>query len=171
MAKRKYIEACKIINTHGVRGAVKADVWCDTPETLCAFPRLFRKKGDEYIPIKIISGSVFKNFALLYLENVNTLEDAAKLKETILYADRDDIPLEEGAHLIDDIKGLPVFDADSGERYGTVKDIYFAGASDMYEIDTGHSIALVPAVKEFIIRVDTDSGVYIRPIEGLLDPI
>ena len=34
MEKNQYIEAGKIVNTHGVRGEVKIQVWLDSPEFL-----------------------------------------------------------------------------------------------------------------------------------------
>ena len=34
MEKEKYLEAGKIVNTHGVRGEVKIMPWADSPEFL-----------------------------------------------------------------------------------------------------------------------------------------
>ena len=34
MDKKAYLEIAKIINTHGVRGAVKLEPWCDSPDVL-----------------------------------------------------------------------------------------------------------------------------------------
>ena len=41
MEKRDYIEAGRIVNTHGVAGEVKIEVWLDSPAFLKRFPRLF----------------------------------------------------------------------------------------------------------------------------------
>jgi 16S rRNA processing protein RimM len=107
---------------------------------------------------------------LAKLEGIDTLDEAVKLKETVVYADRDNIPLEEGAHFIDDLIGLGVFDFDTGERLGTLVGVLDGVASQLYEVDTGRGISLVPVVKEFVKRVDLGSGIFIRPIEGLLEP-
>lgn len=43
------------------------------------------------------------------------------------------------------------------------------GAQDIYVIDTPAGERMIPAVDEFIARIDLDSGVYITPIPGMLD--
>jgi 16S rRNA processing protein RimM len=167
----KYLQAGKIINTHGVGGRVKLEHWCDSPEVLAGLDTLYFKRGDEYLPRSVTSASVMKGrFVLAKLEGIDTLEDAAKLKNTIVYADRGDLPIEEGAHFISDLIGLEVFDVDTGERIGTLVDVQQGAASQLYEIDTGRGISLVPVVSEFVKRVDLESGIYIKPIEGLIDP-
>ena len=39
-----YIEARKIVNTHGVKGSVKIESWCDTPAVLSSLTKIFIKK-------------------------------------------------------------------------------------------------------------------------------
>ena len=48
-----------------------------------------------------------------------TTRSAASLRK-VIYADREDIALEEGDHFIADLIGLKVFDADTGENYGEI---------------------------------------------------
>lgn len=165
-----YLEAGKIVNTHGVRGEVKLEHWCDSPAVLAGLGTLYFKKGDGFFPRAVVSSSVFKRFVLVKFEGVDTIEDAVKLRGAVVYADRRDIPLEEGAQLVSDLIGLGVFDADTGERLGTLVGVADSAASQLYEIDTGRGIALVPVVAEFVKRVDLESGIYIKPIEGLLEP-
>ena len=44
-----------------------------------------------------------------------------------------------------------------------------AGASDLYEVDTGHGKALIPVVDEFIREIDPERGIFIHAIEGLFE--
>ena len=37
---KKFLEAGKIVGTHGIRGDLKVQSWCDTPEVLCDFDTL-----------------------------------------------------------------------------------------------------------------------------------
>ena len=39
MAKSQFLECGKIINTHGVRGGIKLESWCDTPADLASLGR------------------------------------------------------------------------------------------------------------------------------------
>lgn len=165
----KYLECGKIVNTHGIKGAIKLESWCDSPETLAELPCIYFKNGTSFMQRKMLSATVMKHHVVAYVEGVTDIDMAASLKETVVYADRDDIPLEEGDFFISDLVGLPVFDADSGFEYGTISDVFNTGASDIYTIKTADGERMIPAVPEFVIEIDTDRGVFVRPIEGMLD--
>jgi 16S rRNA processing protein RimM len=77
--------------------------------------------------------------------------------------------LEEGDFFIVDLLGLPVRHADTGEELGTLKNITSQGATDLYFVTTPFGEAIVPAVPEFIIKIDPEDAIYVRPIPGLLD--
>ena len=47
--KKEYLEIGKIVNIHGLRGDVKVMPWCDEPELLCEFDRLFIDKDKKEI--------------------------------------------------------------------------------------------------------------------------
>jgi len=167
---RKYIEICKIVNTHGVRGVLKAQPWCDSAKVLAGFRTLYVNSENNFSPLTVTHASVQKNMVLLTIEGYDSIEKAIGLKNRILYAMRDDIPLEKGAFLIDDLKGLNVIDFVSGKVYGTLNDVIQGAASDIYEIisDKG-TVSLIPAVDEFVKKIDTESGIYICPIEGMIN--
>ncbi len=169
---RTYIEIGKIVNTHGVRGTVKAEPWCDTPAVLANMKTLYfapETSGAPFRAVKVEKGSVQKDRVLLTLEGIDTMEAAMALKNVLLFAHRDDIPREEGAHLIDDLKGLPLYDEKDGHCYGTLHDVIQGGAGDLYEIKTDKGMVLMPAVKEFVKQIDLEKGIIIAPIEGIFD--
>ena len=167
--EKKYLECGKIVNTHGVKGAVKIESWCDSPEILADLPCVYFKKGDSYEKRDVLSSSVMKRHVLATLEGINDVDVAMTLKETVVYAERDDIPLEEGDYFIIDLVGLPVIDADKGTEYGTVSDVFNAGASDIYTVKTANGDRMIPAVPEFVISIDLEKGIFVRPIEGMFD--
>ena len=47
---KKFLEAGKIVGTHGVRGDLKVQSWCDSPEVLCDFDTLYL---DEKTPVTV----------------------------------------------------------------------------------------------------------------------
>ena len=57
----------------------------------------------------------------------------------------------------------------TGEKIGTLSDVLNLGASDLYEINTKSGKKLIPAVPEFIKEVDTEKGIFVSLIEGMLD--
>lgn len=168
MEKKAYLEIAKIINTHGVRGAVKLEPWCDSPDVLRKIKTLYLHDGTAFdvSGFKTINGG----FVVVSLSGVATVEDAVRLKNKILYAKREDIPLAEGAHFLCDLVGLPVKDATSGVVYGTLVEVMQNTVQDIYAVKTpsGETV-LLPAVPEFVKKIDTDDAVYITPIDGFFN--
>ena len=78
--KQPYLECGKIINTHGVRGAVKAESYCDTPGILASLPQLFLKKNGIYEAYKVVKASVGSGKVLLFLDGVDDLDKAMLIK-------------------------------------------------------------------------------------------
>ena len=169
MNKEKYLECGKIINTHGVKGAVKAESWCDSPEILADLERIYTEEKGRVVEYKVVKGSVFKQFVLFELEGVFGMDAALEMKNKVIYASRDDIELEEGDYFIADLIGLPVIDADSGREYGKITDIINTGASDIYVIKTEKGESMMPAVEEFVKEIDPEKGIFVRPIEGMFE--
>ena len=163
----KYIEVGKIINTHGVKGDVKIDSWCDSVDVFCCLENLYIKKAGVYQEFEVVKSQPFKEFVLAHLKNVDTFEDANILKNKELYALRDDIPRQEGDVFIVDLIGLPVINLNSGKVYGKIKDVIIGVATDIYEIETEHGDAYMPVVEEFVKEVDVEKGVFVTPIEGM----
>lgn len=165
----KYLECGKIVNTHGVRGAIKLEAWCDFPETLADLDYIYFKTESGFEAKKVLSAYVQKRHVIATVEGITDVDSAAARKDTVVYADRDDIPLEDGDYFIIDLVGLPVIDADSGIEYGVVSDVFNAGASDIYTVKTENGERMIPAVPEFIVNIDLEKGIFVKPIEGMLD--
>ena len=166
---KKYIECGKIINTHGCKGGIKIEPWCNSAEDFTALKSLYIKNKNEFIKYNVTKSSVFKQFVILELKEIDDMDKAIALKNITLYADREDFSLEDGEYFLTDIIGLDVIDADNGKIYGKVSDIINRGASDIYVVDTPNGERMIPAVEEFIVEIDINCGIKVRTIEGLLD--
>ena len=164
-----YIECGKIINTHGCHGGIKVESWCNTPEELAELKRVFLCKNGQYQEHAVKKASVFKQFVLFDLADVCDMDTAMLLKNQILYASKEDFLLEDGEYFLADLIGLDVVDEKNGKVYGKVKDIVNRGASDLYVVQTEQGERFLPAVDAFVARVDVERGIYVTPIEGLLD--
>ena len=166
---KKYIECGKIINTHGCKGGLKVEPWCNTPKDFSSLKKLFIQKKDNFIEYTVTKASIFKQFIVLELKEIQDMDVALNLKDEVLYALREDFQLEEGEFFLADLIGIDVIDAENGTVYGKVKDVINRGASDIYLIETPNGERMIPAVKEFIISIDINKGVFIHVIDGLLD--
>lgn len=166
--KKQYLEAGKIVTTHGIRGEVKIMPYTDSPELLCEFDRLFIGKNHDEIIVE--RARVFKNTVIAKLEGIDTPEAAEKLRNKILYMHRDDLELDEDTYFIQDLIGLEVRDADSDVIYGKIADVMQTGANDVYVIKGDEREYLVPAIADVIVSTDVDGGIMtIRPLDGLFD--
>lgn len=166
--KKEYLEAGKIVNTHGIRGEVKIMPYTDVPELLCEFDRLFI--GKERNEIIIERSRVAKNMVIAKLEGVDTPEQAEKLRNKLLYMHRDDLELDEDTYFIQDLIGIEVKDADTGSVYGKITDVMQTGANDVYVIEGNGREYLVPAIADVVISTDIDgNSMTIRALDGLFD--
>lgn len=166
--KKEYLEAGKIVTTHGIKGEVKIMPYTDTPELLCEFERLFLGKNKDEVYIE--RSRTAKNMVIAKLEGINTVEDAEKLRNKILFMHRDDLELDENTFFIQDLIGMEVKDVDSGFVYGKITDVLQNGANDVYVIKGKDREYLVPAIPDVIISTDIDNDIMtIRPLEGLFD--
>ena len=167
--KKQFLDSGKIVGTHGIRGEVRIDPWCDSPDFLSAFKKLYLdENGQQCIEVK---SRPHKNVALCKIKGIDTVEAAEKMRGKIIYIDRNDINLEEGVHFVQDLLGLEVIDADNNTNYGKITDVLRTCANDVYEItDNNGKTYLAPVIDEVIIKIDVDGGiVLIRPMKGIFD--
>lgn len=168
MAYIEYPECGKIINTHGCRGGVKIEPWCDSPGVFAALPTVYFKRGNEMIPVRVCRASVLGNrFVSAELEGIGTMEQADALRGRVLYAKRSDLKIPKGTLLVAELIGLPVWHAESGKQLGILADVIHPGATDIYVINTDQGEVMVPVVAEFVREVDVEKGIVIAPIEGM----
>ena len=167
--KKAYLECGKIINTHGFRGTVKLESWCDHPDILANLKHYYFLENGIYRQRCVSHASVFRQFVLADIEGVDSEDAANALRGTVVYAAREELPLEEGDHFIADLIGLDVRNADTDEVIGKLADINTSGAKDLYIVRTTSGDFMVPAVPELVPEIDPDRAIYVRPIPGLLD--
>lgn len=162
MEKQQYIEAGRIVNTHGVAGEVKIEVWLDSPQFMKKCGRIFI----DGAPLKIISAREHKGFLLAHLEGVDDVNAAMRLKGREVRIDRGDAKLPRGAYFLQDIIGAAVVD-EAGCAVGTLDEIMETPASRIYVV-RGEREHMIPAVPEFIRSVDAGRGVItVHLIEGM----
>lgn len=166
---KKYLEIGKIVSVHGLKGDVKVEPWCNEPEFICEFDKLYSKDGKKEYEIE--RSRVQKNMVIMKIKGIDSVEDGQAIRNKILYMDRDDVELEKGYYFFQDLIGLTVIDTDSQKVYGKIADVFQTGANDVYHMksDDGKSY-YIPAIPDVIDKVDLNDGkMYITPLEGLFD--
>ncbi|MBQ5969794.1 MAG: 16S rRNA processing protein RimM [Clostridia bacterium] len=168
---KTYLEIGKIVGTHGVRGEVRVDPWCDTPDFMKRFKTLYFKP-DGTKPVRVISCRPHGNVVILKLDGTDTMEQAVLLRGKVLYMDRADARLPKGQYFIQDLVGCRVLDADDETHcYGTLIDVSKTGANDVWHVtDDNGTEYLLPAIGPVVIETDVEhETVRIRPLKGIFD--
>ena len=167
--KKTYLKIGKIVGSHGIKGMVRVECWCDSPEFLCKFKRLFTSENEEDV-LTVEKSSPHKNIALVKIKGIDTIEQAEEKRGRILYIFRDDAKLEKGQYFIEEIIGCKVFDVNTNEFYGNIVDVSPTGANDIWHIKNDGNEFLFPSVPHFVDNVDIiGENIYINPPKGIFD--
>ncbi len=163
---KQYLEVGKVTNVHGLMGEVKVQPWADSPEFLCQFKTLYVDRS--HFPMTVQRARVHKNMVIIKFEGPTDVPSALSLRNAILYIDRSDVDLPEGAFFLADIYGLEVQDAASGEVLGRIDDVLTLPANNVYVVRGGARELMIPAVPQFIAETDIEGGrIRVNMMEGL----
>ena len=168
---KDYLELGQIVGTHGIKGEIRINPWCDSPDFAKKFKTVYFD-ADGKKSVKVTATRAHGNIILMKLEGCDTMEKAEALRNKMLYIKRADANLPKGTWFIEELIGCEVFDADNeSTRYGRITDVSVTGANDVWHItDEKNNEYLIPSIKEVVIQVDVEQNfVRIRPLKGIFD--
>lgn len=157
--KLQFLEAGKIVTTHGVRGEMKVLPWADSPDFLLDFNRVLID-GKEYA---VESCRIQKSCNLLKLAGIDTMEAAQAMhgKTLMIYREDTDPDIIFAAELI----GVDVYYDD--KHIGKVADVLDYPGNKVYVVK-GEREYMIPAVKAFILSTDMEANrMQVKLIEGM----
>ena len=168
--KNKYLEGGKICTSHGVRGLLKVEHLCDSPEVLLGVKKIyFKERTGAFTEKKLLSCAPMGQFLLMGIEGIGSREEAIAYRGRVFYLDREDVPLPEGAMFIADMIGLSVYHAESGESLGSISDVSEIGGRRIYTVNYEGRQVMIPDVPQFIKEINEERGMAVLPIPGLFD--
>ena len=163
---KQYLEVGKVTNVHCLMGEVKVQPWADSPEFLCQFKTLY--VDEAHFPMTVQRARVHKNMVIIKFDGPTDVPSAMSLRNAILYIDRSDVDLPEGAFFLADIYGLEVRDAATGEVLGKIADVLTLPANNVYVVKGGARELMIPAVPQFIAETSVEGGfIRVNMMEGL----
>ncbi len=110
--KLETIKVGRIVNAHGIRGEVRVQPRDGDPAFLTRF-KTFYIDGQ---PVSPTANHVHKSLVLMKFPGVEDMNAALTYKDKDLYIRRADARLPEGAYFDDELLGMGVFDAATGEE-------------------------------------------------------
>lgn len=170
MRNKKFMELGRIVAMQGIKGEVRVQPWCDSPEFLLQFETVFFDEGE--VEIEVEKSRSHKNVVVMKFPNIDTVEEANKLRNKVIYMNRDDIELPKGVYYVQDLIGLDIKDVDTDVVYGTLIEVTKTGASDVYHVQNQETNKMyyVPAVPKFIMETNLEQNyMTVRPIKGMFD--
>ncbi len=166
-----YIFIGRISRPHGVKGALRVEPMTDDPQRFKLLTRVFINNGndnyDVYTPEHVQIGN---GYIIICFKEVTSREDAEKLRNCFIEIPRSEcLPLPEGHYYYFQLIGLQVH-TNQNIPIGQLVDVQTFPAGDLFVIKGLHKEILIPVVKEFINKVDLETGIItINPVDGLLD--
>ncbi|MFJ7161177.1 ribosome maturation factor RimM [Bacillus safensis] len=170
----EWLNVGKIVNTHGVRGEVRVVSKTDFPEERYkkgSVLYIFKQGQSEPLKVTVASHRQHKQFDLLTFEEINSLNEAEHLKESILKVEKEHLgSLDEGEFYFHQIIGCEVYDEED-KLIGQIKEILTPGANDVWVVGRkDKKDALIPYIPSVVKKIDISSKtVHIEVMEGLID--
>ena len=157
--------------SRGLDGDIYVTPLTDYPERFAGMTELFVGSQDGWRKSKVIAARMISGRPVLRFENVNSPEEASRMTNRELAVARDKlVELPEGAHFVFELVGCQAVEEATGALIGEVIDVEKYPANDVYVVRTGEGKKLlVPAVKQFVKRVDVEARTIALATAGLLD--
>ncbi len=166
----------RVYRAHGLSGEIKVIPETDDPTRFEALPALYVGQTPDTARLENVQGVRYQHtrkgpLVLLRLETIESREAAETLRGALLYAPAGALPeLDADEFYLRDLVGLVAVE-EGGDRIGVVEDVLAFPGQDMLVIARDQQpSAMVPAVPEFVVDIDLQTGqITLRVIEGLLD--
>lgn len=169
----QYLQVGKIVNTHGIKGEVKAIPLTDNPRRFNKLKWAYVSKeiSNEMPKFDIVSVKHHKNFVILKFSGIDDMNAAEKLKEHFVIIDRKDaVKLPKDTFFICDLIGMNVFDTEE-KKLGALTDVLSTGSNDVYVVKSDNNKEiLIPALKSVVKKVCfEDNKMVVDLPQGLID--
>ncbi len=160
-----------VVKAFGIEGYVIVQQLTDFPSRFRKRTRvLLGRSGKEVQELVIVGAAVGPRGVKLKFAGIDDRDAAEGLVGSLLYVkDTERATLPKGRYYTHDIVGLAVVD-EQGVVHGTVREVLKMPAHDVYVISGKGSEILLPAVKEFVLKIDLVAHTMkVRLIEGMVE--
>jgi 16S rRNA processing protein RimM len=157
---RNMIAIGKLLSTHGLRGGIKLNSYCEKPEEIFNL-KLYDADGNRIVCRRI--GNTNKDDVFTVLVNdINAIDDITPYKNKEIFVKREELPeIRDDEIYVDDLLRMKVM---SEDETGVVVGSYNHGAGDIMEIlwDGGEK-SDIPFVERYIKKIDKSaSTIYVE---------
>jgi 16S rRNA processing protein RimM len=163
----KYVLIGRIVNTHGLKGEVRI---------MSSFKykdKVFKKGmkiyiGKDKILENINSYRYHKIFDMITMDGYNDINQILKYKGDFVFVNKEDLVLDDGQYLDEDIVGLSVYV--DGKLLGRVQKIEKHSINEILVVKNDKNNYLVPYNFDIILSIDLEKKeMVIKNIAGLFE--
>jgi 16S rRNA processing protein RimM len=177
MSKQTELRVGRLLKAHGLKGAIKLELYTDSPNERFVPGAVLKLQVPETSPwfgktVTVTELRWYNLAPVIFLEGVDDRNAAESLIKAILLIDTDAtaLPPEEDAWYDHQLVGLKV--VRDGETVGKVVRVEHFPAHDLLVVKTETGEVLVPFVKEIVPAVDIEAQtVTVTPPVGLFEDI
>ncbi len=166
-----FVAVGRISGPVGLKGEFKIIPWADSPDRFKLLKNVWIGHDSEDAREFAVEEVRFTSRStILRLGGIESRRAAEQMKDKLMLVPGSDIVLPpDGSFFVDDVLGMNVV-TEEGKRVGIIRDILRLPSNDLWQVESGSRLISIPAVKEFIRKVDLETKtVIIHEIEGLLD--
>ncbi|MGN7947941.1 ribosome maturation factor RimM [Microbacterium sp. 22215] len=165
----------RLVKAHGLKGALKLELYTDTPERRFTPGAEFTLQVPEASPwhgktVVVREYRVMNGNPVVFLNDVDDREAAEGLVRAILWIDQDADEVEDNAWFDHQLVGLDVVRDDV--VVGKVARVEHFPAQDLLIVRSGDQDIMVPFVQAIVPTVDVSAGrVIVTPPAGLFEEL
>ncbi|MEK6531742.1 MAG: ribosome maturation factor RimM [Deltaproteobacteria bacterium] len=165
MSKKDTLPVGIITGAHGINGEVKLRPYSNLDGVVLKNFFIAGKDG----PFTALKTRPNKKEILVFIDGINTREDAERLKGLEVLVQRKGLPkLKPGEYYFADLIGLEVSTRE-GTGLGKVKEVFSTGGNDVIEVNGRFGDILIPVIEDSGIEVDLKAGsLRVHLLDGLL---
>ena len=177
MSSKTQLRVGRLTKAHGLKGAIKIELYTDAPERRFVPGAVFTLQVPTSSPwhgktIELVELKWYNTHPVAFFKDVPDRSTAETLLKAILWVDQDltEIPDEEDAWFDHQLVGLSVIR--DGVKVGTVSLVDHLPAQDLLHVTTDAGEVLVPFVKAIVTSVDIAAGTLtVTPPLGLFEEL
>ncbi|MFD5214729.1 ribosome maturation factor RimM [Microbacterium sp. NPDC058345] len=173
-AERNQLRVGRLLKAHGLKGALKLELYTDNPERRFVPGAEFTLQVPEASTwhgktVTVREYRVMNGNSVVFLDGVEDRTAAESLVRAILWVDQDDEP-EDDAWYDHQLVGLDVVRDDA--VIGRLLRVEHLPAQDLLIVKTGDREVMLPFVQAFVPSVDPTAGrIVITPPTGLFEEL
>jgi len=163
----------RVVGVHALKGEFKVQPLTDYPERFYSMKSLlfFRDKNficsASVVRVRVLEG---KDLFIIECKEFTDPIAAQSITGCLICVPKEERAiLREGEYWIEDLIGMSIIEAETGNILGKVQDIVRNGGNELYLVDgLDGKEHLIPVIGEFIKKIDERSrSIYVALIDGL----